>query len=114
YSYLQTLVLVEKAAQTEAERATISHAATRQLLFATGLLPRHVDVPEWIQYGLSSFFETPAGAFYPGVGLPSWTNLLKFKYYNAKKRLRPSGDVLLRVVADKYFRTAADSEALLN
>jgi hypothetical protein len=114
YAYLQTTVLVEKAMQTEAERATISHAATRQLLFATGLLPRHVDVPEWIQYGLSSFFETPAGAFYPGMGLPSWTNLLKFKYYDARKRLQPRGDVLLRVVTDRYFRKAGDSDALLN
>jgi hypothetical protein len=114
YAYLQTLVLVEKALQVEAERATISHEATRQLLFATGLLPRNVDVPEWIQYGLSSFFETPPGAFYPGVGLPSWTNLLRFKYYNEKNRLRPNSDVLLRVVTDKYFQRANDSEALLN
>jgi hypothetical protein len=108
-AYMQTLVLVEKALAVEAERATISHEATRQLLFATGLLPRNVEVPEWIQYGLSSFFETPTGAFYPGVGLPSWSNLIDFKYHRKKSKLGTAKDVLLDLVSDRYFLQARES-----
>ena len=112
-SYMQTLVLVEKILATEAERATISHEATRQLLFATGMLPRNVEVPEWIQYGLASFFETPQGSFYPSVGLPSWTNLIDFKYHR-KKDLGPAKDVLLNLISDRYFLKARESERVLN
>ncbi|HMF19905.1 MAG TPA: DUF1570 domain-containing protein [Gemmataceae bacterium] len=112
-SYQQTLVLVEKILATEAERATISHEATRQLLFATGMLPRNVEVPEWIQYGLASFFETPQGSFYPSVGLPSWTNLIDFKYHR-KKHLGAAKDVLLNMVSDRYFLKARESEKILN
>ena len=108
-SYMQTLVLVEKLLATEAERATISHEATRQLLFATGMLPRKVEVPEWIQYGLASFFETPQGAFYPGVGLPSWSNLIDFKYHKKKSKLGTPKDVLLDLVTDRYFLQARES-----
>jgi hypothetical protein len=109
---LQTLVMVQKALEEEAERATISHEATRQLLFATGLLPRNVDVPEWVQYGLSSFFETPQGAFYPGVGLPSWSNLVNFKYHRRKNHLGSPKDTLLQVISDAYFHRARESASL--
>jgi hypothetical protein len=113
-AYMQTLVLVEKALAVEAERATISHEATRQLLFATGMLPRNVEVPEWIQYGLSSFFETPPGAFYPGVGLPSWTNLIDFKYHRKKGHLGAPKDALLSLVSDRYFLKSRESAKLLD
>jgi hypothetical protein len=112
-SYMQTLVLVEKILATEAERATISHEATRQLLFATGMLPRNVEVPEWIQYGLASFFETPQGSFYPSVGLPSWTNLIDFKYHR-KTHLGAPKDVLLNLISDRYFLKAQESEKRLD
>jgi len=113
-AYMQTLILVEKALAAEAERATISHEATRQLLFATGLLPRNVEVPEWIQYGLASFFETPPGAFYPGVGLPSWSNLIDFKYHRQKSKLGSAKDVLLDLVSDRYFLRARESARRLD
>jgi hypothetical protein len=110
-SLLQTLTLVQKATEAQAEQATISHEATRQLLFASGLLPRNVVVPEWIQYGLSSFFETPTGAFYPGLGIPSWSNLIDFKYHRSTGKLGPPPDVLLQVVTDGYFERARASAA---
>jgi hypothetical protein len=106
---MQTMILVEKAVAEDAERATISHEAIRQLLFATGLLPRNVEVPEWIQYGLASFFETPEGAFYGGVGLPSWSNLIDFKYHRKKSKLGSAKDVLLNLVSDRYFLQARES-----
>lgn len=110
---LQTLTLVQKATEEEAERATISHGVTRQLLFAADFLPRNVDTPEWIQYGLASFFETPKGAFFPGVGMPSWTNLLDFKHHRRKSNLGTPKDVLDQVITDGYFRKARASAALV-
>src|SRR5205807_337745 len=72
----QTMALVHKCMEEEGQRAASSHEVIRQLLAATDMLPRNVMAPEWIQFGLPSFFETPVGAswpaFWPGVGAPSW------------------------------------------
>ncbi len=57
--YAGTLALLTKALEDESARASVSQDATRQLLFASGLLPRNVTVPEWVQFGVGSFFETP-------------------------------------------------------
>jgi hypothetical protein len=108
---LQTLVLMQKAMEEEAERASISHEAARQLLFATGLLPRCVNVPEWAQFGLASYFDVPYGALYRGVGLPSWTNLISFKHYRRANKLGGSAyECLLRTISDRFFREAARAE----
>lgn len=109
---LQTLTLVERATEAQAERNTISHEASRQLLFATGLLPRNVAVPEWIQYGLASFFETPPGAFYPGLGITSWSNLVDFKFHKRKNHFAAPKDVLAQLVGDVYFKRASEAAAL--
>ncbi|MCS7045722.1 MAG: DUF1570 domain-containing protein [Gemmataceae bacterium] len=102
---VQTLLLIHKAMEDEAERAAISHEATRQLLFASGLLPRMVHVPEWIQTGLASYFDTPYGALFSGVGLPSWSHLIAFNYYRKdKERLGVSFEALMRTISDRYFR----------
>jgi hypothetical protein len=106
---LQSMILVQKAMEEETERATISHEAVRQLLFSTGLLPRNVAVPEWIQYGLASFFESPPGSFYPGLAIPSWSNLLDFKYFREKKMLGPQATVLQHVITDDFFQRARAS-----
>ncbi|MCI0680884.1 MAG: DUF1570 domain-containing protein [Gemmataceae bacterium] len=99
--------------EDEGERAAISHEATRQLLCATGVLPRLVNVPEWVQSGMASYFDTPHGALYPGVGLPSWSNLVSFKYFLRKNRLGGEPyDIMLRTISNQYFleaqRTAED------
>src|SRR5262249_16254188 len=79
------------------------------LLAATGLLPRNVDVPDWLQYGLAGYFETPYGAPYPAGGLASWSNLVAFKFYRPK--LSSSREVLYNVLSDHYFHQAARSAA---
>jgi hypothetical protein len=100
----QTLTLLTKALEEESEIATVSHEGTRQLVAATGLLPRGVQAPEWIQFGMASFFETPKGAYWPGTGAPSWTYLTNHLIAkNAKKLDRPV-DALKAVITDKDFR----------
>ena len=111
---LQNLVLIQKAMEDEGERTTISHEGTRQLLAATGLLPRNVEAPEWIQAGIASFFDTSYRAFYTSSAMPSWTHLVAFKHYQKKKKIDPKkqGEVLFNVITDRQFRQARQSSAV--
>jgi hypothetical protein len=111
FAIIQTIAVIQKAMDEEAERTTLSHEAVRQLLAATGLLPHNVAVPEWIQEGVAAYFERPFGAVYGAGGLPSWSNLVAFKHY--KPGLGKSRDILLNVLNDRYFQIARhDSEGL--
>ena len=106
----QMLALMLVALEQEAELATVSHEASRQLLFASGLLPRNVAVPEWILFGMGSFFETPLQSPWPTIGalspyyLPRWREL-KAKDSNQGGLEKTNVDTLKKVVTDGYFRT---------
>lgn len=110
---LQTLALLQKALEEDAERTAISHEGTRQLLAASGLIPRSVQAPDWLQYGLASFFETPRRAFYPSAALPSWTNLIDFKHLRKNKKLESAEEAFTNTVTNTYFRNANQSMAKL-
>lgn len=110
-SALQTLALMQKSLDDDSERASISHEATRQLLLATGVLPRLVNVPDWIHSGMASYLDTPYGALYNGVGLPSWSQLVAFKHFRRAGKLGATPfDALLQTVTNKYFRDVARAE----
>lgn len=112
-SIAQTMFVVQRALEEEGERVTVSHEGTRQLLAATGMLPRSVIVPEWLQSGIAAYFETPYGAIYPAAGIASWSNLIDFKFHRPK--LGTSREVLYNTLSDYYFRQARRSSAdLLN
>jgi hypothetical protein len=106
----QMLALMLKALEQEAELATVSHDASRQLLFASGLLPRNVAAPEWILFGMGSFFETPLQSPWPTIGAPSpyylprWREL-KSKDPNQGGLEKSAVDTLKKVVTDGYFRS---------
>jgi hypothetical protein len=111
---VQTIALLEKALEEDAEIASVTHEGTRQLLAATGELPRNVAVPEWLQYGWASFFGTPYGSAWMTVGAPSATVLPEFNYLEqykkaaAKNKLdNPRRLMLEKVVTDAYFRDLA-------
>jgi hypothetical protein len=120
---VQTLALLQKALEEESVIATVSHEGSRQLLAATGLLPRQVAVPQWFQFGMASFFESPKGSLLRGVGAPSATILAEFNYLGRYKSLDPkkmdkTRDLTLeKVVTDQFFREAQapskDREPLL-
>jgi hypothetical protein len=105
-AFAQTVALVQRSMEDDAEIATLTREGARQLLFASGMIPRHVHVPEWIVSGLSGFFATSGVMPYPTVGLPHASNLVALNYYRATKQLGKSGDVLANVIDDRYFRTA--------
>jgi hypothetical protein len=111
--YAQTMALVQKVLQEEAEVAAVSHEGTRQLLAATGLLPRTVSLPEWVQYGLPSVWDTckydpvlRTGAFWQGFGLPSWTHIAHYKVMEVNKELPAPEQALSAVLTDLDFRLA--------
>jgi Protein of unknown function (DUF1570) len=102
----QTAVLLSKALEDEAERHTLTNESVRQLLIASEMFPRNVQIPEWMVEGLAAFFEIPEGALYPAIGGPSWTHLISFKHFVKNNKLATSHDVLRNVVTDTYFLNA--------
>jgi len=111
---MQTIALLERALQDDAEIAAVTHEGTRQLLAATGQLPRNVAVPEWLQFGWASFFETPKGSPWMTVGTPSSTLLPEFNYLGqykaaakANKLEKQRHVMLLKVITDAYFHEFA-------
>jgi hypothetical protein len=104
----QMLALLLKAMEREGRLATVTHNASRQLLFASGLLPRNVTAPEWFLFGMGSFFETPYQSPWAGVGAPSFYWLPRFKEMK-KGDKEPHFEktplaTLKAVVTDSYFR----------
>jgi hypothetical protein len=114
----QVLALVQAGLDLEAERTSTTHEGVRQLLAVTALptadaetapvplLARGLLGPEWLKFGLASFFETAQGAYWTGGAVPSWNYLLEFKFADEDKKLSEMGPVLDRVITDQYFREA--------
>jgi hypothetical protein len=103
---LQLLALVQKSMEDAAERASTTHEGVRQLLAATGLLPRTVATGEWVRFGIAGFFETPERAFYSEAGIPSSRYLVDFKFLQKNGKLPDAADTVRGVITDRYFRQA--------
>jgi hypothetical protein len=107
----QTLTLVLKAMEEDGERATVTHEGTRQLIATLGLLPRSVEAPQWIDFGMASFFETPKGSYWWGTGAPNMTYLVNFKLWDNNKQLEKDPVLALKsVVTDRYFHKIQESK----
>ncbi len=103
--------LLLKSMEVDSERCTVTHGAARQLVFASGLLPRGVAAPEWVQFGLGSFFETAPRAPWPSLGAPSSMYLPIYQLLDKSGKLgRDPSEALLKVVRDDYFRVPLNSK----
>ncbi len=108
----QTLALLLKVMSFDAERAGVSHDGARQLIYGAGLLPSGVAAPEWVQFGVGSFFETPLGSPWTTTGAPSIEHLPNFRDYHKLHRFeKTAGDTLRKVVTDDYFHQAAKAKS---
>jgi hypothetical protein len=127
YARLMTLALLERALDDEGERAAVTHEGSRQLFVATGLVPRTVVLPQWVEFGSAAAFETPKGPFpeapleasvalFPGVVAPSWEYLRIFKKHVDADQRHTEAEFLKAVVTDWYFNrvvSPADHEGVL-
>jgi hypothetical protein len=110
----QTYSLVQRYMEDESERATTAYEGTRQLLNSIGYMSRSVEVPQWIDFGIASFFSTPKGSFWPGVGTTGSPYLVNFKNWenaddrSADRLEKDAVDALKAVVTDRNFRLIHD------
>lgn len=108
----RVFALLLRAMEEEWDATGLSHEASRQLIYASGLLPRNVHAPEWLMFGLGSFFEVPLQSPFGGAGAPSPYWMPRFReYYNAKEynkdRITASPspfDALVQTVTNAGFR----------
>jgi len=99
------MAVLLRAMELEWEATAVSHETARQLLFASGLLPANVAVPEWLQFGLGSFFESPLQSPWGGTGAPSGYWLPRYKELRKDNKLgKTPYESLVKVVTDGYFR----------
>jgi hypothetical protein len=63
-----TISLLVDIERENSDIEVVSHEITHQMAGNTGLLPRHVQVPSWVHEGLATYFETPNGASWGGIG----------------------------------------------
>jgi hypothetical protein len=104
----QMLALLQKALAEESARASVGHVGVRQLLVSTGLINPRVDVPDWLPCGIASFFETPTGAYWPGIGAPHWQYMVRFKLWERYQKLDRPEDAIHNVLTDGYFQLARE------
>ncbi|HEV3237209.1 MAG TPA: DUF1570 domain-containing protein [Gemmataceae bacterium] len=117
---VQTYALLQKALEEDWMRATVSHEGTRQLLVGAGLITKGVTIPQWIDFGMGSFFATPKGAPWAATGVQNFTySPLAREWAMKATGSKTPADALQGVVTDRYFRdvakakTPAEKEALL-
>jgi hypothetical protein len=102
---VQTLALVQQALEYEGQQTTVSHDGSRQMLYVSDLLPTGVAAPEWLLFGMGSFFETSLQSPWATIAAPSPYYLPRFRELLATKQLEPSSlETLKKVVTDHYFR----------
>lgn len=102
----QTLALLQRALEDESELVASTQVGVEQLIAASGLLPRTVPAPQWLQFGLPSFFAASRGALWAGFGGPHWEYLFEFKRMSTAGQFEAPA-VLRRLLSDGYFREAA-------
>ena len=116
---LQTLALVERLVDDNAAVFAISREGTRQLLYATRQLPRHVVLPDWLAHGSVNYFARPKDPAFiaqpenkwlvtvatnTGYGTANFALQRYFRDLIDKKELHPNRASLLKnVITDAYF-----------
>src|SRR5262249_54459923 len=106
FNVASTLALMVQSLEADAEIASVTHEVPHQLLTAIGLTQRNVVTPEWIQFGMGSFFETSRGSPWGGAGGPKWIYLDEYRERAKRKlsgRMEKPLDALKGVVTDRYF-----------
>lgn len=94
--------LLVKVAREESDIEVVSHEATHQLAGNSGLMPRGKIGARWAHEGLASYFETPSGAGWGGIGAVNQTRLADYKIVSRD----PDRRNLELIISDRLFYTA--------
>src|SRR5262249_45420844 len=105
-----TISLLIEVEREDCDIEVVSHETTHQMAGNTGLLPRHVRIPAWVHEGLATYFETPDGATWGGIGA---VNEERLRTYRALERDREHSNIGF-IVGDQIFDYAASLGATLH
>lgn len=105
-----TIELLIEIEREDSDISVVSHEATHQMAGNTGLLPRHVRIPSWVHEGLATYFETPDGATWAGVGA---VNEERLDWYRALDRDRVHSNIGF-IVGDQIFDYAGSLGSTLH
>src|SRR5262245_3385591 len=105
-----TIALLVDIEREDSDIEVVSHETTHQMAGNTGLLPRHVRIPTWVHEGLATYFETPDGATWGGIGA---VNEERLRTYRALERDREHSNIGF-IVGDQIFDYAASLGATLH
>lgn len=110
-AYAQALVLALRAAQEEGETVTLMQESLEQLLRASGVVSRHILLPQAVKRGLIDFFaptksnsEIDLPTLWSGIGSPHWIYLPVFG------KLAKVGEKGAKVNFDETGKEAAEIE----
>jgi len=105
-----TLKLLIELERENSDIEVVSHEITHQMAGNTGLLPRHVQVPRWVHEGLATYFETPNGASWGGIGAVNSSRLQLYRKL-APDEKHSNIDF---IVGDQIFDYAANTATVVH
>ncbi len=105
--YAATMEKLADIMRRQSEIAVVTHEATHQLAGNTGLMPRKKFALQWVHEGLATYFETPVGACWGGVGA---VNAHRLQAYRAMRH-DPEHSNIEFIVSDLIFAAALDQKA---
>jgi hypothetical protein len=105
-----TLAMLVEIEREDSDIEVVSHETTHQMAGNTGLLPRHVRIPSWVHEGLASYFESPDGATWAGIGAVNESRLM---LYRALQNDREHSNISF-IVGDQIFDYAGSLGATLH
>jgi len=105
-----TLALLIELERENSDIEVVSHEVTHQMAGNTGLLPRNVQVPRWVHEGLATYFETPNGASWGGIGA---VNSSRLKLYRVLAPDTKHSNIDF-IVGDQIFDYAASHGAVVH
>ena len=105
-----TIAMLIDIEREDADIEVVSHETTHQMAGNTGLLPRHVRIPSWVHEGLATYFETPNGAMWGGIGA---VNESRLRLYRGLENDRQHSNIGF-IVGDQIFDYAGSLGARLH
>lgn len=91
----------------------VTHEATHQIAGNSGLFPRQVRIPRFVQEGMAAFFESPNDASWSGVGAINKTRLEYYRALADRFNDREHSNIDF-VVSDQIYSRAGSHNTILH